>query len=415
MKRFNLIIGLLLVVFASKSQISMQTNLPPAVNLNSEVTFEVKINKGSYTNFAKYQLELPQDVGVEEVDSKLGSFASEENRIKIIWVIAPTEPEFSIKLKLNTGGAAGQKSFVMKYYYMEGDSKKDVEMNPYTVEFKEGAANTITSDAGFVSLTPKAAMPLTTTTISITDLNTKNPEVIKQQVGQLRRDSKDAKAVGDREKAKAEEKLSRANEALATAEKLTDESEKKNAVDKASSDKKKAEEELEVANRVLALAKSLDDNANEIEAINKSVNPAAYAASGQPAVATTGSVPQNQSTKSPATANSSADIEKLKSSFESPAVTETQKTNLETAKPSSKPASESGLVYKLQLGAFSKEPAKSDFKAVGKVMVKTENGMYKVLYGSYGSKEEALKMREQVIGKGFDAFVVSYQDGVRVK
>lgn len=414
MKRFNLIIGSLLVTFASKSQISMQTNLPPAVNLNSEVTFEVKINKASYTNFSKYQLELPQDVGVQEVDSKLGSFASEENRIKIIWVIAPAEQEFSIKLKLNTGGAAGQKAFVMKYFYMEGDSKKDIEMNPYTVEFKEGAAQTINSDAPFVALNPKAVMPLTTTTISITDLNTKNPEVIKQQVGQLRRDSKDAKVVGDREKAKAEEKLNQANEALTNAEKLTDEAEKKTALEKATADKKKAEEELEVANRVLLLAKSLDDNANEIETINKSVNPSAYATGSQPAtVASSG--PPTQTPKTTASNTSAEDIEKLKSKFEQPAVTETSKSKPESTKAEEKAIPESGLVFKLQLGAFSKEPSKSDFKSIGKIVIKTENGMYKVLYGAYASKEEAFKVREQVIAKGFDAFVVSYQDGVRVK
>ncbi|MBL7933607.1 MAG: SPOR domain-containing protein [Bacteroidia bacterium] len=413
MKCFNLIISSLLLAFASKSQISMQTNLPPAVNLNSEVTFEVKINKANYTNFAKFQLELPQDVVVQEVDSKLGSFASEENRVKIIWVIAPSESEFSVKLKLNTGAVAGQKSFVMKYFYMDGDSKKDVEMNPYFVEFKEGLAHSITSDADFVSLSPKAVLPLTTTTISITDLNTKNPEVIKQQVGQLRRDSKDAKVVGDREKAKAEEKVSQADLALANAEKLTDENEKKAALEKATADKKKAEEELEIANRVLLLAKSLDDNANEIETINKSVNPSAYASGGQAAVVSSATTAQN--TKTTSGDNSNDDIEKLKSKFESPVVTETVKTNLDNAKSSSKAVSESGLVFKLQLGAFSKEPSKSDFKAIGKIAVKTENGMYKVLYGTFASKEEALKMREQVIAKGFDAFVVSYQDGVRVK
>lgn len=72
-------------------------------------------------------------------------------------------------------------------------------------------------------------------------------------------------------------------------------------------------------------------------------------------------------------------------------------------------------MYKIQLGAFSKEPARRDFKSIGKVKITEENGMYKVLYGSYTSKEEAFKERELILGKGFDGFVVSYQDGVRVK
>lgn len=406
MKRFFGLFIVLLGTLVSVGQISMQTNLPPAMGLNSEQVFEVKINKGTYTNFSKYQLELPADVTVQEVDSKLGSFASEENRIKIIWVIAPAEPEFSIKMKLVSGSSSGQKTFVMKYFYMDADTKKEIEMNPLTVDFKEGAAN---SESNFVALRPKAASPLNTTTISITDLNTKNPEVIKQQVNQLRRDSKDANLVGEREKNKAELKLADANTAVSKAESLTNEDEKKTALEKANADKKKAEEELEVANRVLALAKSLDDNANEIETINKSVNPGAY--NNQKLNTDVAVVPQATSSEA-----SQKDIEKLKQTFNEPptAPTESVKVTKTTSKEK-EVETENGLVYRVQVGAFSKEPTKSDFKALGKVTVKTENGMYKVLVGSYSTKDEALKRREQVIGKGFDGFVVTYQDGVRVK
>ncbi len=410
MKLYCIIFGLLLTLVSS-SQISMQTNLPPVVNLNSEINFDVRIIKGNYTNFSKFQLELPQDVKVQEVDSRLGSFASEEGRIKIIWVIAPPESDFVVKLKLITGNLAGQKSFVMKYFFMDLDTKKEVEMNPYSVEFKESAYQTLTSEnSPFVNLEIKPSPPMTTATISLTDINTKNPEVLKQQITQLRVDSKEARVVGEREKGKAEEKINRANEALIQAEKLSDETEKKTVTEKATADKKKAEEDLEVANKVLTLAQSLEDNANEIEAINKSVNPSSYQL---------GSV----STAATSAGTSREDIEKLKATFDEAkqpvqASKEQKVSPKKQIVPEPEPEPEipeTGLVYKLQLGAFSKEPNRADFKILGKISIKTENGMYKVLYGSFSSKEEAFKKREELNSKGFASFVVAYQDGNRVK
>lgn len=397
MKRFSVIFGLFYVL-VSHSQITMQTNLPGVVNLNSEITFDVKINKGSFTNFSKYQLEIPQDIKIQEVDSRMGSFAAEEDRVKIIWVIAPNEPEFSVKLKLLSGTVAGQKSLVMKYFYMDADTKKEVEMKPYIVEVKEGASPSAGYETNFVSLEQKPTIPLSTGTISVTDINTKNPEVLKQQVMQLRNDSRDAKAVGEREKAKAEQSLNKANADVASAQQISDENAKKIALDKALNDRKRAEEDLDIANKVLVLAQSLADNANEIEAINKSVNPGSYAGGGSAAVATT-TMPKTEAGATKPSFPSSAEPKVL------------GKTHLKPAED----AVEEGLVFKLQLGAFSKEPNKSEFKAIGKVAVKTENGMYKVLFGSFSSREEALQKRAELVAKGVDSFVVSYQDGVRVK
>jgi cell division protein FtsN len=406
MRSILIIFYVLVVHSAVQSQVTMQTNLPSAIPLNTELTFEVKINKGALTNFSKYQLEVPPGVIVQEVDSKLGSFAVEDNRVKIIWVIAPAEPEFGIQMKLIAGSTAGVKAFVHKYFYMESDNKKEIEMQPLLVAFKDSAAApSSVSTAPFIVLQPKTAS-LLTTTINPAEISTKNPEVLKQQVFQLKKDSKDAYVVGEREKSKAGLKLTEANAAIAKAETLTNEDEKKVALNKANSDKQKAEEDLEVAERVLALAKSLEDNANEIETINRSINPASY--SGQ------GAIPQVTTDLTATDVSSSQkDIEKLKESFKS-----SDKAEVSASGAKEKEAADvvsTGLVYRVQVGAFGKEPSRSDFKTLGKVTVTSEGGMFKVLVGSFNTKEEALKRREQVIGKGFDGFVVSYQNGVRIK
>ena len=411
MKRITVVVCLLTLSSFMSSQISMQTNLPKALPINSEITFQVKINKGASANFAKYQMEIPRGSSVKEDDIKSGSFTFEENLIKIIWVMAPLEPEFTISLKLNTGVVAGTKTFKQKYFYVENEDKREVEMEALTVMYKDSAASISTSTSDFYAVIPKAIPSLLTTTINVAEISTKNPELLKQQVFQLKKDSKDAFNIGEKEKNKAQTNLEKANADIAKAGELTDETEKNLLLEKANRDKQKAENDLEVASRVLILAKSLEDNANEIDAINRSVNPGSY--SGQPNKNNTIIASANKpSTGSSNSGESGTTITLDEKSESSVAEVKSEKSGKRKKDSNDQ---EIGLVYKIQLGAFSKEPSRRDFKALGKVKISEENGMYKVLYGSYSSKEEAFKERELIISKGFEGFVVSYQDGVRVK
>lgn len=413
MKRIPVILCLMALHTFLKCQITMQTNLPKAIPLNSEITFEVKIKKGSSSNFAKYQMETPRGTTIKEVDSKSGSFTFEENVVKIIWVMAPVEPEFIISLKLTTGVIPGKRNFVQKYFYVENEDKKEVEMEPVIVMFKDSMASAASvSTEEFVTVIPKAMPSLLTTTINAAEISTKNPGILIQQVMQLKKDSKDAYVVGEKEKRKAELNLSDANTAITKAEAITNEAEKKSALEKANQAKQKAQSDLEVAERVLILAKSLEDNANEIETINRSVNPGSYSAQNPKTDPTIAARNQANATSSNNNTGTSTTVNLDENEESGTARTNLKKSGKKEREPT---ATENGLVYKIQLGAFSKEPSKSDFKTVGRVKITEEDGMYKVLYGSYTSKEEAFKQREQIISKGFDGFVVSYKDGVRIK
>jgi hypothetical protein len=75
----------------------------------------------------------------------------------------------------------------------------------------------------------------------------------------------------------------------------------------------------------------------------------------------------------------------------------------------------SGLVYKVQLGAYGADPGKARFSGAGKITISKEDGLYKVVTGNYNTKEEAVKANEALKSKGFSGFVVKYQNGVRVK
>lgn len=395
------------------AQISMQSNLPLVAGVNSEITFEVKINKGSANNFSKYQLDVPEGLVVKELDSKNGTFSFEDNRAKIIWVISPPDAEFSITMKLLTGDSTGLKSLAQKYYYMENDDKKEVEMETMSIQITDSASGSIeVSTSPFVSLKSVLPKSLLTTTVSPSEINTQNPEVIKQQVIQLKKDSKDAKEVGEREKAKAVLKLKEANTAITKAGLLTNEEEKKTALDKANIEKEQAEKDLEIAGKVLNLAKNLNENANEIERINRSVNPGSYgfpAPSNANAINSTESPEKTDLTKG---TDSSKDLAKLKEAFKT---TDSQGEGKESKETHAIKVNENGLVFKIQVGAFNNEPDRSEFKALGKVTIVSDNGLFKVLFGSFLSREDAVAKRQEILTKGFDGFVVSYQDGVRLK
>lgn len=78
-----------------------------------------------------------------------------------------------------------------------------------------------------------------------------------------------------------------------------------------------------------------------------------------------------------------------------------------------------GLIFRVQLGAFSKKQPKSSFNGLEDVMeIKGDDGLYKYLHTvSFKSvKEAANKKIDLSIDYGvFDAFIVAYRDGKRIK
>src|SRR6218665_3650189 len=142
---------LLLSSFVLKGQVTIQATLPAVIASNADLSFDVKINKGAVANFAKYQIDVPNGVTLSEVNSATGSFSFENSRGKIIWVNIPSEAEFVLTFKLNSGSASGPGVFNQKFYFLEGGSKKEVEAEPITVNFGGAGAA--------VAATPPASQP----------------------------------------------------------------------------------------------------------------------------------------------------------------------------------------------------------------------------------------------------------------
>src|ERR1700751_4867730 len=106
----------------------MSANFPASLTQGNAVIVDVKISKGNAINFAKYQMDVPEGLGVSEVDSKGGNFTFQGNRAKIVWVGVPTEPEFTVKVKVYPSGSSpSSATIIQKIALLLDGSKKEVE------------------------------------------------------------------------------------------------------------------------------------------------------------------------------------------------------------------------------------------------------------------------------------------------
>lgn len=84
------------------------------------------------------------------------------------------------------------------------------------------------------------------------------------------------------------------------------------------------------------------------------------------------------------------------------------------SKPASSSINEAGMTFKVQIGAYTNEPSKSKYSALGKVNIDLINGMYKVTTGNFKSYDEATRFRDDLKSKGYNGFIAKYKDGVRI-
>lgn len=76
----------------------------------------------------------------------------------------------------------------------------------------------------------------------------------------------------------------------------------------------------------------------------------------------------------------------------------------------------SGVVLRIQLGAYSKPISKNVFKGISDlIVVKTDDGLYKYMTGSHSNFEAAAKHKLKMVVDGYEgAFITAYNDGKRV-
>lgn len=91
--------------------------------------------------------------------------------------------------------------------------------------------------------------------------------------------------------------------------------------------------------------------------------------------------------------------------------------NTTTSNPENSTAtSQSNVVLRVQLGAYHRRLSKSVFRDINDLIeIKTDDGLYKYMTGSFTSFDEAAKHKVDMLLKGYQgAFITAYKDGKRV-
>jgi hypothetical protein len=152
--------------FFGGDDVTIKHNIPASVAAGTEFVAEITINKGPANQFGKMQLDLPAGMTGTEMDSKSGKFSYDNNSAKILWIQLPSEQEFTIKIKITVDkDASGPKLVSGKFLYVNGNDKKQVEMNPHeiTVTNPNAAATTPTTTTTTATNTTTATTNTTTT------------------------------------------------------------------------------------------------------------------------------------------------------------------------------------------------------------------------------------------------------------
>jgi len=285
------------------SQITITANFPSSISAGSSIEADVKISKGAVGNFAKYQMDVPAGIIVSAVDAKNGNFTFENQRAKIVWVSVPSDPEFTIKLKVQAASdAPSTATLAQKFYYLENNEKKEIEAPSVVLSIGGGGA---------VASTPAVTETKPVEPVATTPVPTETKPV----------------------------------ETVATTPTPTE--------------------------------------TKPVETVAKTPTP--------------------------------TEIKPVETVATTPVETKAvEPTPAPVKKTTATTTSESGMTFKVQLGAFSSEPSKSKYKGLSNLSVDLINGMYKVTVGKFNSKDEAIKYRDELQSKGFSGFIAKYKDGVRI-
>ena len=174
---------------------------------------------------------------------------------------------------------ASDDSYIQYLKIIEQKAKLDVnegknKINPTLVKevagdpLKKGTGNT---NSGTGPSVESEGNPTATTTATVnkggldnkklSELAKKEAEDIQKEANQLQQDSYDAFDLGNQKKKEAEKKLIEADAAVKNAEAITNNDEKKAAVEKAMAIKKEAQNDLSVASKIISYAEALKEDA----------------------------------------------------------------------------------------------------------------------------------------------------------
>ena len=131
-KQFILLVQLLGLFFYHlifSGDIAVTQKFPTSISSGTEAIVEITIKKNDISGFAKIQQNFPDGFTAEPLDTKGATFSFKENKIKFIWMALPVENEFTISYKIKPNETTtGNFTVDGKFSFISESERKNIDI-----------------------------------------------------------------------------------------------------------------------------------------------------------------------------------------------------------------------------------------------------------------------------------------------
>jgi len=130
---YNLV-GITLLSFLIGNDVALNVNVPKAVSAGSEFDVEVILKKGNLSGFARLQQDLPMGLTAQLVESSLGDFSFDEQKLRFVWLRLPEGKEMRLVYRIKVDERL-KGSFTLKgtFAYVDNNERKTAEFQTSTI------------------------------------------------------------------------------------------------------------------------------------------------------------------------------------------------------------------------------------------------------------------------------------------
>ena len=124
----------------TEEKIVINQNFPAAIMPGDEFIVTVKIHKSAINGFARFQHDLPAGFTAVEMENSGADFLFEDQHVKFIWVKLPVENDFSITYKIKTNKKINGNQIINGVFvYMDNDKTQRQNLESVTIKIEENA------------------------------------------------------------------------------------------------------------------------------------------------------------------------------------------------------------------------------------------------------------------------------------
>jgi len=128
------LIGVFFYQLIFSGNITATQNMPANINSGGEVTVEIRINKSDVSGFAKVQQQIPEGFSVEVIESKGATFSFKDGKFKLIWMSLPADAEFTVSYKLKSNDIqSGDFEIGGKFSFISNNERQNIEIPISTI------------------------------------------------------------------------------------------------------------------------------------------------------------------------------------------------------------------------------------------------------------------------------------------